>query len=122
MIASLALILTCQLVGEVLARLAGLTIPGPVIGLLIFTGLLFAIPALMERVEQVATALLAHLSLLFVPAAVGVIQHLDRLSSAFLPIIASLLVSTLATLVVSALVFRWVARLMDRRTGEKADG
>src|SRR5579859_1548707 len=81
MIESLALILLCQLIGEVLVRLLHLPVPGPVIGM----GLLFAGLVLRggppEKLEQTAGGLLSHLSLLFVPAGVGIMLHLDLILS-----------------------------------------
>jgi putative effector of murein hydrolase LrgA (UPF0299 family) len=56
-----------------------------------------------------AEGLLRHLGLLFVPAGVGIVQHLDLLAAHAGAVLAALLVSTAATLVVSVLVFRAVA-------------
>lgn len=86
MIAALAALLCCQLAGEIAARTSGIPVPGPVIGMLILWGLLLvrgairrSLPAVPEEgtLERTAQGLLAHLSLLFVPAGVGVIQRLD---------------------------------------------
>ncbi len=89
MIANLSLILTCQLIGEVIVRGLHLPLPGPVIGLLF----LFVALVLRDRlavlargplrkgaVEGTAKGMLAHLSLLFVPAGVGIVQQLDLLT------------------------------------------
>ncbi|MGE0737302.1 MAG: CidA/LrgA family protein [Alphaproteobacteria bacterium] len=115
MIGALVLILLCQLAGETAARLADLPIPGPVLGAV----LLFLILALRRRVDEplnvTATTLLSHLSLLFVPAGVGVIVHLERLRSEWLALGAALLLSTMLTIVVAALVFRLVARRLEKR-------
>ena len=87
MIASLSLILLCQLAGEVFVRGLGLPVPGPVVGLVFLLLLLllardrFAVlargPLQGDGVENASRGLLAHLSLLFVPAGVGVVQKLD---------------------------------------------
>jgi holin-like protein len=62
--------------------------------------------------EPLANTLLGHLSLLFVPAAVGLIQHLGVFAEDFWPLILALSFSTLLTLIVTATVFvlvdRWV--------------
>jgi putative effector of murein hydrolase LrgA (UPF0299 family) len=60
-------------------------------------------------VERVADGLISHLALLFVPAAVGIVQHGRRLSEEGVAILVSLVISTLLTLVVTVLVFRWAA-------------
>jgi len=71
--------------------------------------------AAMRRVPgdigPVSQSLLGHLSLLFVPAAVGVVVHVDRLRAEWLPILVALLVSTILTIAVTAAVFRLVVRL-----------
>jgi holin-like protein len=108
---ALSLVLGMQLMGEGLARIAGLGIPGPVIGLVLLAGLLALVPSLRETVTPLANTLLGHLSLLFVPAAVGLIQHLGVFAHDFWPLIIALCVSTLLTLMVTALVFVLVDRI-----------
>lgn len=114
MISAITLLLVLQLVGEVLARALVLPIPGPVIGM----ALLFA--ALAWRggpstdVRNTAQSLLQHLSLLFVPAGTGVMLHFQRLSDEWLPLLASLLISTAVTIAVTALLLRRLIRNSPR--------
>jgi len=123
MIASLSLILLCQLAGEVLVRGIGLPVPGPVIGLLLLLVLLLARdrfkilargPLQQDGVENASRNLLAHLSLLFVPAGVGVVQKLDLIAEHGITIIVILAVSVVVTLVVTVATFRLASRLMTR--------
>jgi holin-like protein len=115
MIAALTVLLCCQLAGELLSRLLRLPVPGPVLGML----LLFAVLVLRPRGEGVirdpSATLLRHLSMLFVPAGVGLIRHAARLRQEWFPIAVAIVVSTAATLVVSALVFFAVSRAMEER-------
>ena len=111
MIHGITVLLGCQLAGEVIARAAGLSLPGPVLGMALLLVLLVTIPKLAEVVRAVAQGLLAHLSLLFVPAGVGIVGHLDRLGSDGAAILAAILVSTGLAITVGVLVFRGVARL-----------
>jgi len=114
MLAALAVLLSCQLAGEVLARALALPVPGPVIGL----GLLFLAlslrPAVAERVAPTARTILAHLSLLFVPAGVGVVGNLDLLRQSWLPIAVILVVSTVVAMLASVGTFLAVHRLTGR--------
>ena len=72
----ITILLLYQLVGEGLALWLGLPIPGPLLGIsLLLTLILRA--GLADTLEPAAGALLAHLSLLFVPAGVGVLLYLD---------------------------------------------
>jgi holin-like protein len=57
-------------------------------------------------------ALLSHLSLLFVPAGVGVMLHAELIGSELLPIAGSVIVATMLTIVVTA----WVMQLLGRRS------
>ena len=116
MLGTLTLLLTCQLAGELTARLLHLPVPGPVLGMvLLFIGLLVRgnVPA---PLQETAGGILRHLSLLFVPAGVGVMAHLNRLGEEALPIAAALLGSTLVGVALTA----WVMSALSRR-GPDAD-
>ncbi|NJL06056.1 MAG: CidA/LrgA family protein [Chloroflexaceae bacterium] len=124
MIAALAALLVFQLIGEVLARTFALPIPGPVIGMLLLVGVLLVRGATPRSLQNTATGLLAHLSLLFIPAGVGVIVHLATLQRALLPLLATLLISTLITTIVTAslltLFRRWLSPAVQPRPAPSA--
>ncbi|MCF6444899.1 CidA/LrgA family protein [Nereida sp. MMG025] len=105
MIYHLALLLICQLVGEVTSRSFALPIPGPVLGMTLLLILLLIRPAVAKATTPTATGLLSHLSLLFVPAGVGVVGHFDKLGENGLAILATLVISTVIALAVGALTF-----------------
>ncbi len=118
MIEAITAILLCQLAGEGLARGLALPVPGPVIGLLIlFLALVArsrvrpeAKPAQERPLGVLAGFLLAHLSLLFVPAGVGIIGQADVLARHGVGLFVALVVSTAAALAVTALVFKAASR------------
>jgi putative effector of murein hydrolase LrgA (UPF0299 family) len=111
MILAVAILLVCQLIGETLARGLGLPVPGPVLGMaLLLVGCLL-LPGLAARVMPTAQGVLAHLSLLFVPAGVGVISHLDVLGGSGPALLLVLVASTALALVVGVLTFVLVARV-----------
>jgi holin-like protein len=123
MIASLSLILLCQLAGEVFVRGLGLPMPGPVVGLLFLLVLLLARdrfkvmargPLQQDGVENASRSLLAHLSLLFVPAGVGVVQKLDLIAEHGIAIIVILAISVVVTLLVTVATFLLASRLLSR--------
>ena len=118
MIGSLAVILACQLLGEVVARGLGLPVPGPVLGMAAMVGVLWLrdrfAPPVLAAVEPAGRFLLAHLSLLFVPAGVGVVGNLDVLAGQWVALAVALVVSTVLTLVVSVVTFRIVARAVGQ--------
>jgi holin-like protein len=110
MLAALTTLLVYQLAGEVLAQALALPVPGPVIGM----ALLFATLALRRGasagLRDTANGLLAHLSLLFVPAGVGVMVHFARLGDEWLPIAVALVGSTVLTIAGTAVTMRWLLR------------
>jgi holin-like protein len=110
MITALTVLLCCQLAGEVAARLFRIPVPGPVLGMLLLFALLLARARMVESVRDAAQGLLRYLSLLFVPAGVGLMRHGARLRAELLPIGLAILVSTAVTVAVTALVFQAVAR------------
>lgn len=118
MIGSLAVILGCQLLGEVVARGLGLPVPGPVLGMAAMLAVLWLrdrfAPPMLDGVEPAGRFLLAHLSLLFVPAGVGVVGNLEVLSAHAVTLAVALVVSTVLTLLVSVAVFRAVARMVGQ--------
>ena len=114
MIESLTLLLVCQLIGEAVVRLAGLPVPGPVLGMVLLFVYLAARKTVPDELGKAAGGLLDHLSLLFVPAGVGVILHLDLVAAEWQAIGAALIVSTLVTIAVTALIMRKLAKPEDR--------
>ena len=128
MIGGLIVILMCQLAGEAVARGLGVPIPGPVIGM----ALLFALLLLRDRIasriptamsgdtlEKTGQGLLSHLSLLFIPAGVGVVQNLGVFAEYGVALGAAIVISTILALLTTAWVFLPVARLTahDERSG-----
>jgi holin-like protein len=106
MIGSLAALLLFQLAGEILVRLTGLPLPGPVLGMI----LLFLALLARGRAPQVFTdtsrGLLNYLALLFVPAGVGIISYLDRVADEWLAIAITLIASTALAMIVTAFTLR----------------
>lgn len=110
MINTFATLLIFQTLGEGLAYAFSLPIPGPVIGMvLLFCYLLFKRGA-AEQLAPTSLEFLRHLSLLFVPAGVGIMAHAQRVASEWLPIAAALVISTAVSLVVTACALKWLQK------------
>lgn len=112
--------LLCQLVGEAFVRALALAVPGPVVGMVLLALLMGFKAPLPKALIDTANGLLKNLSLLFVPAGVGVVQQLDRLGSEGVRLLAVIVLSTAITLAVTALTFAGVAWLVGGRA--KAEG
>ena len=106
MISGLVQILLFQGLGELASKFLLPLIPGPVIGLVLLLCFLALRKKISPGIELVAGALVQHLGLLFVPAAVGVVLFLPALRSHAVAVAAALLASVILTIAVGALVLR----------------
>ena len=118
----ITLLLVYQLAGEITVRLAGVPIPGPVLGMVMLFITLWIRGRTPDSVEQASSALLAHLSLLFVPAGVGMMAHFDRIADEWLPITLSLLFSTVITMIATALIMQLTTRWLVKSDSSAPGG
>ena len=118
MLRSLAALLIFQCLGESVSCVFSLHVPGPMIGMLLLFAFAMFQPSAAEAIEPAALELLRHLSLLFIPAGVGIMVSAQALRGEVLAVIASLVVSTTLGIAVTALVTR--AMLRRQRGRENA--
>jgi putative effector of murein hydrolase LrgA (UPF0299 family) len=95
-------------VGELFAAGLKLPVPGPVIGMALLFGGLVIRGRIPDELAKTGDGLLGSLSLLFVPAGVGVMLHAPLLARDWVAITGALIGSTLATIAVTAWVMRWL--------------
>jgi len=101
MLRGFAVLLTCQLLGEMLVRAAGWPVPGNVVGMaLLLMGLIVGVVQL-EWVSEAAELLLTHMALLFVPAGVGVLLYFDLIGREWWPILVATGASTFVVIAVT---------------------
>jgi putative effector of murein hydrolase LrgA (UPF0299 family) len=100
--------------------------PGPVVGLVLLLLLLLARdrfgalargPLQGGGVENASRVLVANLSLLFVPAGVGVVQKLDLVAEHGIAFLGVLAISVVVTLLVTVATFLLASRLLTRGAG-----
>lgn len=116
MIRALGILLFCQLAGELLVRLLGLPIPGPVAGMAMLLAAFVVRGGVPDDLRGVSKNLLLNLSLLFVPAGVGIMVHVDRVGREWPVIVGALFIATALTVIVTALTFRWTRSLLADKT------
>lgn len=115
----ITILLIYQLVGEITVRLLGLPIPGPVLGMVMLFLTLMVRGRVETSVDSAASGLLSHLSLLFVPAGVGMMVHFGRIADEWLPIIITLVLSTVLTMAATAGIMQLTSRALGK--GELSD-
>lgn len=114
-LASITVLLACQLVGETVTQVFALPVPGPVIGMvLLFAGLVIR-RGLPADLDKTAGFLLSHLSLLFIPAGTGVVVHAGLIAREWLPISTALVAGTAITIAVTGLTMTVLLRRREDR-------
>lgn len=119
MIEGLVLLLVFQLLGNVAEMYFHLPVPGSVLGMFLLLVALIANDRLASWVRPISLVLISYLAVLFVPAGVGIMLHIDRLKNEALPIGVSLVVSTILTIAVTALVIKNSTIWLQKRKEQK---
>jgi holin-like protein len=119
MLNAILLLLSCQLAGEVISQYFSIPVPGPVVGMALLLAVFHFVPAVGDMVRETSNTILRNLSLLFVPAGVGVMLHVSTVFDEWLAILVSLVLGTVITLTATALTIKYVSRLMMSRRKER---
>ena len=119
MIEGLVLLLVFQLLGNVAEMYFHLPVPGSVLGMFLLLVALIANDRLASWVRPISLVLISYLAVLFVPAGVGIMLHIDRLKNEALPIGVSLVVSTILTIAVTALVIKYSTICRNAKNGRR---
>jgi len=121
MLEAIALLLVCQLVGELAVVGLNLPLPGPVVGMAIMFLGLVVYGKVPEQLDNATRGLLDQLSLLFVPAGVGVMTHLTLLGEEWVPVTSSLIISTLLALGVTGIMMQKLIDCTDKKAKDRQD-
>jgi holin-like protein len=100
------------LAGELLVSLLGIGLPGPVAGMLLLLGVSMLQKRVTPAISHTSHGLLSYLSLLFVPAGVGIMTQAGLLAEHGLGMLATLVLSTAVTLGITGLTLKF---LLGRR-------
>lgn len=111
LIMGMSVLLACQFAGELLARGLAMPVPGPVLGMVILLVGLIVHGQVPASLRQTGEGLLRYLTLLFVPAGVGLMVHARLIGMDLVPIGVTLIGSTALTLAVTG----WVLQRLQRR-------
>jgi len=121
LIRDLVAILGAQLIGEMVQRATGIAVPGPVLGLVFLLILLVLRGGPWGTLSTSARGLLQYLSLLFVPAGAGVAAHFKLIRAEWMPLVASVVGSSIVAILVTAWTMRAVERCQEKRRAIPSD-
>jgi len=127
MLKSIFIIFLFQLIGESVQKYFELTVPGPVIGLiLLLTSFILLknsknifVNKAKNEIVSTATHISNYLSLLFVPIGVGVVMHLSYLEKNYIEVLGVIFFSTILTIGFTALVMEAINNRFKKNDRKK---
>jgi|TARA_B110000305_G_scaffold174574_1_gene193035 holin-like protein len=127
MLKGIFIIFLFQLIGESVQKYFELTVPGPVIGLiLLLTSFILLknsknifVNKAKNEIISTATYISGYLSLLFVPIGVGVVMHLSYLEKNYIEVLGVVFFSTILTIGFTALVMEAINNRFKKNDRKK---
>jgi len=115
MIKQLFIILICLALGEIIVYFTGVKIPSSIIGMLLLTvGLQFKVIKL-KWIQDVTDFLLDNMVFFFIPPGVAVMCYFDLISKELLPILASILGSTVLVLISTSFTHQLLRKIRFKK-------
>lgn len=104
MVQSLVLVLAFTIFGDIAAERTGLPVPGAALGMLALAAWLTARGGADVNLASLFDRVSPHFTLFFIPAAVGVVDQTDLLATAWLYVLAAVVLGTSVTIAVTGLL------------------
>ena len=104
--------------GEVLHTLLPLPVPASIYGLVLLVAALLTGLVRLDQIRETAVFLTGIFPLLFVPAAVGVMELRAELSAMLVPVVLAAVPVTVLVMAASGLTTQTLARALSRRGGQ----
>jgi holin-like protein len=108
MLKAVLTLFSCLIIGDVINRLTGLPLPGGVIGLVVLLAILIWRGGPDQELKETSHFLLQNMTVLFIPASVGLITQLPALKQDALPIGVAIVISTVLGMAVTAAIMHWL--------------
>ncbi|NCB12154.1 MAG: CidA/LrgA family protein [Erysipelotrichia bacterium] len=115
MLKGIIVLLVFQFIGECIAKLFELLVPGPVIGMVLLLIYLLIKKGSFPSLDNAVALHLRYLPLLFIPAAMGIITQIDIISKEFWAISIALFFGTLIALVFAAKFMDFLTSKVDEK-------
>ena len=110
----LSILLALQWLSTEVIAFLGIPFPPPLLGMLILTALLCTGAIKENYIEDICTALIDKMALLFLPAGVSMILYLDVIKAELLPISLTVILSSVIILCSTALVLEMLLRKKEK--------
>lgn len=115
MLKAFTTLLLFQLLGETLVGLTGILIPGPVIGMLLLWIALHIKNGASNELSQLSQNLISHLSLLFLPAGVGLFFLPPAIQQYWPAVLGAMVIGTFVSMIATG----GLAKALTRSGGQQ---
>lgn len=102
------IIFGCLALGELIALIPGLTIPGSIWGMLILAFLLEKKIVNPYTIKPVCKFLISNMAFFFIPPGVALMLHFDLIATEWMPITVATVVSTLIVFIVTGRIHQFI--------------
>lgn len=109
------IIFGCLLLGELLACIPGLHIPGSIWGMIVLAVLLQYGVVNPKSIKPICNFLISNMAFFFIPPGVALMLYFDLIAAEWLPITVATVVSTILVLVVTGQLHQVIHRRYKRR-------
>lgn len=116
------IILTITCIGEIIKTFVPLPIPGSIYGLILLFVLLMTGILKLEQVKDTGKFLIEIMPLMFIPAAVGLLNSWEQLSSMVVPVCVIIVVSTFLVMIVTGKATDLFIDVFGEKNSEKENG
>lgn len=114
LILQIGIVLFLCLVGEWIALLLPIPVPGSVISMILLFVLLAAKVLKVEHIRQKADFMLKNMAFFFIPAGISILEYLDAVKGNILPLLLICFLSTVITFGVTACTVKFVLFLQEK--------
>lgn len=115
MIREFLLIFVVNYIGVILTEVLHLPIPGTISGMLLLFALLYFKVLKLSHIENAGNFLLLNMTIFFLPPSVSLLENIALLKTGFLKIIFLVIVSTIITMVITALTVQYLIERGEKR-------
>ena len=113
MLKAISFVLALLIVGDVFAATLEMPFPGAALGLAALIGLFVVAGEPDPDIARIFDAIAPHVPMFFVPAAVGVVAHLEAVSAFWLHFAAAIVASTGAAILATGLIAKAILRRLE---------
>lgn len=113
------IILFISFSGELLSKLLPLPIPGSIYGIMIMLAALKTGIIPLAKVKETADFLIDIMAIMFIPAGVGIITSWSVLQAIIIPLMITIIITTVMIIVVAGRVTQAVLRSEKRKENEQ---